>query len=93
MKNMELLDERNFLTAKELRDVVFDRQVSVTTINVMIRKDEIVCDKLCTSWPLVIDNPPLIDSLQLTDRNFILSQEGFLYPLKTHTYKVTEPPV
>ena len=49
MKNMELLDERNFLTVKELRDVVFDRQVSVTTINVMIRKDEIVCDKLCTS--------------------------------------------
>ena len=31
--------------------------------------------------------------LQLTDRNFILSQEGFFIPLKTHTYKVTEPPV
>lgn len=31
--------------------------------------------------------------LQLTDRNFILSQEGFFVPLKTHTYKVTEPPV
>lgn len=35
----------------------------------------------------------MIDSLQLTDRNFILSQEGFFVPLKTHTYKVTEPPV
>ena len=38
MKNMKLLDERNFLTVKELKDLVFDNQVSITTINVMIRK-------------------------------------------------------
>ena len=38
MKNTAILEERNFLTVKELRDIVFDGQVSVTTINVMIRK-------------------------------------------------------
>ena len=34
-----------------------------------------------------------MDTLQLTDRNFILSQEGFFFPLKTHTYKETAPPI
>ncbi len=38
--NNSLLDERNFLTPREFRDV-FDGQVSVTTINVLIRQGKI----------------------------------------------------
>ena len=44
MRN-ELLEERNFITPAELSEV-FDHQISVTTINVLIRKGKIPCTKL-----------------------------------------------
>ena len=44
MKN-ELLEQRNFLTPAELSEI-FDRQISVTTINVLIREGKIPCSKL-----------------------------------------------
>ena len=39
MKN-ELLEQRNFLTPKELSEI-FDRQVFVTTINILIKEGKI----------------------------------------------------
>ena len=39
MKN-EILDERNFVTTKEFC-AIFDNMISVTTVNVMIRKGKI----------------------------------------------------
>ena len=39
MKN-EILNERNFVTTKEFCEI-FDNMISVTTVNVMIRKGEI----------------------------------------------------
>lgn len=44
MKN-ELLEQRNFLTPKELSEI-FDRQISVTTINILIKEGKIPCSKL-----------------------------------------------
>ena len=44
MRNL-LLDDRNFLTPAELAEV-FDYKISVTTINVLIRKGKIPCTKL-----------------------------------------------
>ncbi len=44
MRN-ELLNQRNFLTPKELSEI-FDRQISVTTINVLIKEGKIPCSKL-----------------------------------------------
>lgn len=44
MKN-EILEERNFVTPKELAEI-FDNHISVTTINVLIREGKIPCCKL-----------------------------------------------
>lgn len=44
MRN-ELLEERNFITPAELAEI-FDNKISVTTINVLIRKGKIPCSKL-----------------------------------------------
>ena len=43
MRN-DLLEERNFVTPKELAEI-FDHQVSVTTINVLIKNGKIPCSK------------------------------------------------
>ena len=45
MRKNELLEERNFITPKELAEI-FDNQLSVTTINVLIREGKIPCSKL-----------------------------------------------
>lgn len=45
MRKNELLEERNFITPKELSEI-FDNQLSVTTINVLIREGKIPCSKL-----------------------------------------------
>lgn len=45
MRKNELLEERNFITPKELAEI-FDNQISVTTINVLIREGKIPCSKL-----------------------------------------------
>ena len=44
MRN-EILEERNFVTPKELSEI-FDHHISVTTINVLIRDGKIPCTKL-----------------------------------------------
>lgn len=44
MKN-EILEERNFVTPKEFSEI-FDNNISVTTINVLIREGKIPCCKL-----------------------------------------------
>lgn len=44
MRN-ELLEQRNFVTPKELSEI-FDKQISVTTINVLIREGKIPCTKM-----------------------------------------------
>lgn len=44
MRN-QLLKERNFITPAELTEI-FDHQISVTTINVLIRQGKIPCSKL-----------------------------------------------
>ena len=44
MRN-ELLDERNFITPAEFAEIL-DNKISVTTINVLIRKGKIPCAKL-----------------------------------------------
>lgn len=44
MKN-ELLDTRNFITPREFCEV-YDGQVSVTTVNLLIRKGDIPCSKM-----------------------------------------------
>ena len=44
MKN-QILDERTFLTPAELVEI-FDHNISVTTINVLIRKGKIPSSKL-----------------------------------------------
>ena len=44
MKN-EILEERNFVTPKELAEI-FDNHISVTTINVLIREGKIPSCKL-----------------------------------------------
>ncbi len=44
MRN-ELLDERNFITPAEFAEIL-DNQISVTTINVLIRKGKIPCVKM-----------------------------------------------
>ncbi|MBE6095615.1 MAG: helix-turn-helix domain-containing protein [Schwartzia succinivorans] len=44
MRN-ELLEQRNFVTPKELSEI-FDKQISVTTINVLIRQGKIPCSKM-----------------------------------------------
>ncbi len=41
----ELLEERNFVTPVEMREL-FDGQISVTTINELIRAGKIPCSKL-----------------------------------------------
>ncbi|MDY6295067.1 MAG: hypothetical protein SPL45_02045, partial [Schwartzia succinivorans] len=46
MKDLSLLDERNFLTVAELSDIVFDGHMCVTTINSMIKSGKIPCEKL-----------------------------------------------
>lgn len=45
MRKNDLLKERNFLTPKELSEV-FDHNISVTTINVLIREGKIPSTKL-----------------------------------------------
>lgn len=45
MRKNELLEERNFITPKEFSEI-FDNQLSVTTINVLIREGKIPCSKL-----------------------------------------------
>ena len=45
MRKNELLEERNFMTPKELEEIC-DNQISVTTINVLIREGKIPCSKL-----------------------------------------------
>lgn len=45
MRKNDLLEERNFLTPKELSEV-FDHNISVTTINVLIREGKIPSTKL-----------------------------------------------
>ncbi len=45
MRKNELLEERNFLTPQELAEV-FDHNISVSTINVLIRKGKIPSSKL-----------------------------------------------
>ena len=45
MKNTELLDSRNFVTPTEFCDIC-DNQISVTTVNLLIRKGEIPCCKM-----------------------------------------------
>ena len=45
MQKNEILEERNFLTSRELCEV-FDKQISVTTINVLIREGKIPSVKL-----------------------------------------------
>ncbi len=44
MRN-ELLDERNFITPAEFAEIL-DNKISITTINVLIRKGKIPCSKL-----------------------------------------------
>lgn len=44
MRN-ELLDERNFITPAEFVEIL-DNKISITTINVLIRKGKIPCAKL-----------------------------------------------
>lgn len=44
MRN-ELLDERNFITPAEFAEIL-DNKISVTTINVLIRKGQIPCVKM-----------------------------------------------
>ena len=44
MRN-ELLEERNFITPQELSEI-FDHQISVTTINKLIKEGKIPCTKL-----------------------------------------------
>lgn len=46
MKDLSLLDNRNFLTAAEVADVVFDGHLSITTINTMIKRGKIPSEKL-----------------------------------------------
>ncbi len=46
MKDLSLLGERNFLTSAEISQIVFDGQISVTTINTMIKKGKIPSEKL-----------------------------------------------
>ncbi len=45
MKHKELLEERNFVTPAEMREI-FDRKISVTTINELIRAGKIPVSKL-----------------------------------------------
>lgn len=42
---LELLKERTFVTPAELREI-YDRQISVTTINAQIKEGKIPCSKL-----------------------------------------------
>lgn len=46
MKDLSLLDNRNFLTVAEVSDIVFDGHLSITTINTMIKRGKIPCEKL-----------------------------------------------
>lgn len=46
MKDLSLLDERNFLTVSELSDLVFDGHICVTTINTMIKNGKIPSERL-----------------------------------------------
>lgn len=45
MKNAELLDSRNFVTPAEFCEIC-DNQVSLTTVNLLIRKGNIPCCKM-----------------------------------------------
>ena len=45
MKSEELLATRNFITPKEFCEV-YDGQISVTTVNLLIRKGRIPCSKM-----------------------------------------------
>ena len=45
MKHKGILEERNFVTPSEMREI-FDRKISVTTINELIRAGKIPCSKL-----------------------------------------------
>lgn len=46
MKDLSILDNRNFLTSAEVADIVFDRKLSITTINTMIKRGVIPSEKL-----------------------------------------------
>ncbi len=46
MKKNELLKQRNYITTQELRDCVFDGQISLSTINRLIRAGEIPTQKM-----------------------------------------------
>lgn len=45
MRKNEILEERNFITPREFAEV-FDHNISVSTINVLIRDGKIPCSKL-----------------------------------------------
>ncbi len=45
-KELDMLNERNFISGQELRKVVFDNQISITTINSLINKGKIPAVKL-----------------------------------------------
>ncbi len=46
MKKNELLEQRNYITTQELRDCVYDGQISLSTINRLIRAGEIPTQKM-----------------------------------------------
>lgn len=41
MKDLSILNQRNFLTTKELCVYVYDQQISVTTLNVLVKEGKI----------------------------------------------------
>ena len=46
MKDLSLLDNRNFLTTAEVAEIVFDGQMSITTINTLIKRGKIPSERL-----------------------------------------------
>ena len=46
MKDLSLLDTRNFLTTAEVAEIVFDGHMSITTINNLIRRGKIPSERL-----------------------------------------------
>ncbi len=46
MKDLSLLNNRNFLTTAEVAEIVFDGHLSITTINTLIKRGKIPSKKL-----------------------------------------------
>lgn len=46
MKDLSLLEKRNFLTSAEVSEIVYDGLLSITTINTMIKRGKIPSEKL-----------------------------------------------